>query len=282
MLISEMPEFGYVFSTISGYKNEFCGIAVRSHSTAHAKNPAVTMIMSGIEHDCYGINIQFASGSVNGATNMFLTHIYVDPNGGTNWGNRPLIENLAACSPDMIWGGDKYYFPLYIKAGSTIGARMSCNTANRVCRIGCTVYGKPNRPELVKAGSYVTTFGALSGTSTGAVVFPGKNGVSGQYTHMGTASGELWWWQVGNLINDTAMTPFSYNIDVAVGDTDNKTIVMRDVHRRNNTGEQCGKDAFGSIIPYKKVAPGTEVYARMSCISTPDVNNSIIVYGVGG
>jgi hypothetical protein len=282
MLIADMPEFNYVFSTVSGFKNEFCGIAVNAGSAAHAKNANVIMIMSGIQHDCYGINIHFASGSANGATVNFLANIHVDPNGGTQWGNRPLIENLAACSPDMQWGGDVYYFPLYIKAGSTIGVRLSSTVANRTCRIGATVYGKPTRPELVKAGTYVTTFGALSGTTLGSTVFPGNAGVSGAYTHMGTASGNLWWWQVGHMINDTSMTALAYNIDVAVGDANNKTLVMRDVNRFNNTAEQCGKDGFGSTIPFKKVAPGTQVYARVSCFGTADSANSCIVYGVGG
>lgn len=283
MLYNNAQQFNYSATNIVGYNDNGYGTHIVAAGSANTKG-TTTLVMSGvaITEDCYGISIVFCSGSTAAQATMFLTDIYIDPTGGSTWGS-PVINNLAASSPSLIpGGGDQYYFPLFIKAGSSIGARAQSSVVNARVRLGITVYGKPKYPELIKTGTKVYTFGATTASTTGTTITPGSAGAIGSYVSLGPTSGNYFWWQVGNLINDTTQSVVNVRIDVAVGDSSNKKTVMEGVFRSGNSSEQSMKTAFGNFIPFAEVGPNQQVYVRAGCSAVPDSAHSAIVYAVEG
>ncbi|MGH7949134.1 MAG: hypothetical protein ACREQF_07925, partial [Candidatus Binataceae bacterium] len=91
-------------------------------------------VFTALAFDAYFIAIQINSNNAAAAARDTIIDIGVDPAGGTSYtvlipdllgscaSNLAAISATAGCG---IW----YYFPLWIKAGSTIGARASVNNA---------------------------------------------------------------------------------------------------------------------------------------------------------
>jgi hypothetical protein len=256
------------------------GTSVPASATVNQKSATVQLIAAAtiVEH-CYGIGILFTGGATSAAAKRYLVDIMYDPAGGTNW--QVLIPNLYSNSPSLIAGGYKYFFPIRIPAGSSLGARTQCSVASGAMRVAVQLYGNPSRPELVKFGTYVEAFGVVESTTSGTALTPG-NAVIGAYASIGTTAKDLWWWQWGGIgTNDTTMGAFSQQGDVAVGDATFKKTCVDNCIQVNTAAEQSGKDAFGFKIPVRLIPAGSTVWVRSAGSGAADTTPTTTAYGMG-
>lgn len=278
-------------------ENEFCwsvdnwgatltdaglGTAVTADvTTAHVKGAAASLIAgASVTEDVYGMSILFCGGSTAGTIRRYLADILIDPAGGTSWST--LISNLLVNSPSLLLGGYRYYFPVYLKNGTSIGCQQQCSTNNIAMRVAVTLHGKPSRPDLIKVGTKFETFGAVTGTTSGTAITPGAS-TEGSYTSMGTTTNDLWWWQWGGIaVNDTS-TSTDLNVgDVACGDATNKKICVLRNSCPNKGSEECGKETMGLVRPIKHIKGGETVYVRAFYTGAADTTPTTTAYGMGG
>ncbi len=270
----------------STYTDGGLGTAIAGGGSNHLKNATITSIIAGsaITFNVYAIAIGFTGAATSTASRRFLTDIFLAHNGASQWTSTPIIADLASSSHSWLGGCVWYYFPLYIQSGISIGARCQAESAGVSQRILIRVFGKPTHPELIKTGSFVRTFGAVTATTTGTAMTPGTSVMGSYSASLGTTVEDLWWWQSGFLINDTTQLALGYFNDVAVGDATNKTIVVHHaIHCNGGTTEIAGRPNCGGIgIPYAPRKAGDQIFIRSACSSTPDAAVSGIVYALGG
>lgn len=242
-------------------------------------------IFTGAEvaNDVFGVLININSGFVAAAIKDALIDIGVDPAGGTAY--TVLVPDLATggtYSYTVAAGGSWFYFPIWIKAGSTIAARASTNNATPgTVRVLMCLYGKPRHPSLVRVGTYVTSVGVVAATSRGTVVVPGTTS-EGAWTSLGTPTKEHWFWQTGGGVGDTTATLATIHGDLAAGDATNKRIILEDERILISASEEYGKPLHPLAACYVTVPANVEIWARLQSSTTVDTNHSVAAYGVGG
>lgn len=276
---------GEIQATIDNYGTTLTdagqGVLLTASATANTKGSTVTMWTgASITDDVYGIGITFCGGNASATVRRYLADLMVDPAGGTSWAAK--ISNLYVNSPALTGGGYRYFFPLFLKAGTSIGMACQSNVASATMRVAIQLYGKPTHPELVKVGCRVETFGANTATTSGTAITPG-NAVLGTYTSVGTTSNECWWWQWGGVgCNDTTQQLNALMGDIACGSATDKKTCADSITQNNTAAEASGKEAMGLRAPYRVIPAGQTVYCRVSGSVAGDTSTDTICYGLGG
>jgi hypothetical protein len=247
--------------------------------------PAYANILAATAHDTYGIYIYVTDGSVSGTPRDIILKIGIDHAGGTTYTDSQILHLLVTSAGNTVSGGITYYFPIYIPSGSTLAASASCNSATLTAfNVGVKLYGKPTHPELVACGTYVTTFGDTTASSSGTAITSGTTSEGG-WTEVtaGTTTNSFWWFQVGFGIQDTTITSVLYAIDVAVGDATNKHIIFQDEIQFNpGTAEEKNRMLLPLHDYINDTASGIRIYVRVQCSGTADSALSVAVYALGG
>jgi hypothetical protein len=247
--------------------------------------PAYVEILADTAYDCYGIEIFIHSGAYTAEARDILITIGIDHAGGTTYTDCEINHLIATNCGTPLFGGVRYYFPLFIPAGSAIAAKASVNNATvRTVYVAVKLYGRPTHPELVRAGSYVDTFGAVTAASDGTTITAG--GVSeGNWTEVtaGDTTKPYWFWQVGWGANDSSLGALFYTMDIAYGTAGAEEIIVSDIiHSSSGSAEQMVQALANLIACVGEVDSGKRIYVRMQCHSTADSNLSTIVYAMGG
>lgn len=210
-----------------------------------------------------------------------LVDIGIDPAGGTSYA--VLIEQLVTgpSSPilvDWLAGTTVFHFPLRIPAGASVAARASAKTGTAAIGVSCTLRGRPSRPELCWAGSFVTTFGATLASSNGTTIVPGTV-AEGTWTQVGIAATKPHrYLEFGYGIDDAALAAARIDVDIGVGDAGSKRVVIQGAPVLTATSNNLVKPAAGR---YCNVAVGDILYARAQSSAALDTNNSVAIYAVG-
>lgn len=238
---------------------------------------------ANIAQDCYWMHVSVHSGNTSGQAKNHLLDIGVDPAGGSSYS--AIISNIVCGSTQGATGTGvtEFIFPFYIKAGSSVAARIqgSNGTAGTV-RVTALFWGQPTRPEAVPVGSFSQTFGTIT-NSLGESITPG-NGSYSSYVDMGAASNPLWWFQFGYQINNSTITAERTFFEIAWGDASNKHLMFRTMHV-GTTGETCGlRHLTGLSFPgaYNPVPAGANIYVRARADSAPDTGYNCSIIGIGG
>lgn len=253
------------------------GTSVPAHASANTKGADTSLIAgASVTHDVYGIFLGAAGGNVAGSDFGFLADLLIDPDGGTTWS--VLVNNLLFSNPHLVRGLYRYYFPLRLKAGTSIGMRQQCSTGAQAMRMAVKLMIKPTRPELIRTGFKVETIGAVTASSTGQAITPGANAV-GSWATIGTLTGEPWFWQCGARFQDTTLTMGSCIFDLALGDATNKRIAHTTTILNDST-ERVGKEAIGDYPPLMQGFAGETCYMRGTAGSTADSTCTGVAYGV--
>src|SRR5215211_2854506 len=137
-----IPYWGWAnaSSNITGTPATTEGTLVTGGS-ANTDGSTVTLL-SALGHDCELLEIGSHTSSANAANTSALLDIMIDPAGGTSWATTPLISDLltgytgslTATGPGIVrW----FYFPIWIKSGTSIGARVRSATASGAQRVLC-------------------------------------------------------------------------------------------------------------------------------------------------
>jgi hypothetical protein len=284
MLVTQVNEWGSIISSVADGTRPASAMGT-SITPGNNTYGSYTQLLAGasLTDDAYGILINVNSNNVSAAARDTLMTIGFDAAGGSSYTD--FITDLI-CSNATVYtqsaGGIWYYFPIFIKAGTSIAAKASVNNAtvgtlNAFVRLYC----KPSCPEAVKVGSYVTTFGATTASSSGTAITPGTAS-EGAWTQIGSAlTKPHWYWQVGFGANDAAMVANVYDVDVGVGDASNKKVLISNLPVITSAIESCTWFQPAQCSGFG--ATGDIVYARAQVgPSAADSSLSVAVYAVGG
>jgi len=287
MLYTPVNEFNWEATNFAdAFGSTTNSTLLTASGTAHVKG-ADASVMVGLAEDCYGMILCFFSGSTVTTIRRQMVDLLIDPaagvgNAGASW--TVLINNLFTGNPSVLVGksGHKFYFPLFLKAGTAIGARTQDTVIDATVRLAIKVFGKPTHPELVKFGTSVQTMGADTATTAGITVVPGVSSVYGSYSATyGTLARDAWWWQLGYGLNDSSMSDGRQAWDIA-HDTTAKILCAQGIESSAVSAEETVKEAFGHRLPIRCASAGSSVYVRaLTTNSTADSGYSAVVYAVG-
>lgn len=282
MLKGPPNEWGLVISSVADGTRPAAawGTVITPGNNAYG---SYTQVLSATSDETYLMRIVLSSWTVLTTARDALVTIGIDPAGGTSYTD--LIVDLAAsCAPTYIQalpGPAVYEFPLRIPAGASIAAKGTVNNATvGTGRISIELFGRPSRPELVKAGTFVRTFGSTPASSSGTVITSGTV-AEGAWTQLGSALTEpLWFWEFGFCVNNATMSALAHHVDIGLGDASNKKIVIPNGLVYESTSETLARTAQGRV---GLGAVGDIVYARAQTgANAASSGTSVIAYGVGG
>lgn len=177
------------------------GYGVAMTAGTSSADGSVTEIVPALAHDCEYLWLGIQGFAISGSASSALLDIMIDPAGGTSWSE--LISDLVVGGASaMSWALVStsvalglplgFHFPLWIRAGASIGARArfagaSAPTNSRVMAI---VAGGNKNPASWWCGQKVETVGTLdAANSRGQVVSPGGSGAFGSWTNLGSTTG---------------------------------------------------------------------------------------------
>lgn len=280
--VPQGPEFQWYYSnTLTTQPTAAFGTSVTPGTTAGTYGAwAQVATAANMAYDTYGVYICFNSGSTSAATRNILCEMGVDNAGGTSYVS--VIPHLLAGNASPYTtppGGVFYYFPLYIRAGSTVAFRAMSNSATAL-RVSVYFYGLPARPDAVRVGSYVDAFGVVVANRIGTAITAGTTS-EGTFTQLGSATTKpYWWWQMGFNINNTNMNAATTHTDIASGTATNRRLLIENQIWQVTSAEQIG--CVPAIIDaYKEVATGALIYGRAQTTATT-TGTTMIAYGLGG
>jgi hypothetical protein len=242
-------------------------------------------VFSALARDVFFLLININSNNVAAAARDTIIDIGVDPAGGTSY-SVLIPDLLGSCASSLgalsatagtgIW----YGFPIWIKAGSTVGARASVNNATvGTCRVRGFAFGSPKRRDRVKVGTKVTAYGITAASSRGTLVTPGTTS-EGAWTSLGSITQPAWWWQLGVGVNDSTMGAVSYFADLGIGDASNKFAVIENEAVLSSGSEALSKEGSMWGCEFDVPGSGQTVYGRLQCSGTADSNVSMAAYAV--
>lgn len=245
-------------------------------------NYAQVLTGANVSRDVFGVLINVNSNAASAGARDTLIDVGVDPAGGTSY--TVLIPDLlvSCAAPYNIGnGGVWYFFPIWIKAGSSVGVRASVNNATvGTLRTFITVLGSPRDRRLIKVGTRVEALGITAATSAGTAVTSGSTS-EGAWTSLGSLAESAWFWQFGFGVNNGTMTALAYHADLGIGNASNKDLVIENALITMTTGEQLNN--MPTTADCGKAAPaGTTAYGRIQCSGTPITGLSMAAYAVGG
>lgn len=279
MLYNDVNEFNWTTDNFGATFSE-AGFGTQLTTGAANTKGAAVELLAAVAEDVYGIAITFGAGATSGAARQFMADLLVDEAGGSSYSVR--IANLMVDAPNFNLTGYQYYFPLFIKSGSSIGVQAQCQAATQTMRCGVKVFGKPSHPHLISVGTRVETFGADTATTTGTGITPGTNALGSYTASVGTTTNNNWWWQMGYVVTDTSIVSANYHFDVKAGDGSNDKICMDGVLATGTGSEQMSKSSLGYGLPIRRIVAGSNVYVRSAAINTtPDTGLSVCVYALG-
>jgi len=279
MFYTGANEFNWTVDNF-GTNFNYNGFATAITSGAANTKGAITecIAAAALTEDCYLISINVGGGVAPGSRRNFIADIMVDEAGGTNWS--VLIPNLLFHQNNMGLGYH-FVFPLFVKAGSSVGARVQCNAPTISPRVGIKLFGKPTHPHLMRYGHTVEAIGVDTTNTLGTLTGSGTNNWSA-WASLGTSVNDNWWWQLGACCTDTTMGVSSglTMLELSAGDATNKKQLISAMGGINDAGENSYKPAFGCEIPIKSITAGDGIYARNYSNSTPDSSWYMSAYGL--
>jgi hypothetical protein len=280
-----------LFAPASMYSWSFCSVGTTRPAAAmgatvtpgfNAKG-AYAQVLSGanVARDVFGLQINFNSNAVSSAARDAIVDVGVDPSGGTSYS--VLIPNLlASCASPLITGfGLNYFFPIWIKAGSSVAVAASVNNSTvGTLRCWMRIFGSPRDRTITKVGTKCIAYGITESTSSGVAVTPGTTS-EGTWTQLGTigSNDNPWFWQFGVGVNNATITALNYSADLGIGNATNKFVVDEQRLFQGTTNEQWYDNGVSFAGAYKAKA-GDIIYGRMQCSGTPVTGISMAAYGV--
>ena len=240
---------------------------------------AYVQLGSDLTEDAYGILINMNTNFGSAASRNTVVDIGIDPAGGTSYS--VAIANLL-CGGSAAYtrngGGNWYYFPLFIPAGSAIAARAQGSVTTAI-RVGCVTFSRPANPASIRKGSFVETIGITA--PEGVVVVPGTTS-EGAWTLIGTTTLRTWWVQFGFQVRstDTAWTLSAIHVDVATGTASQKDVIIQDANVCFDSGEYMGNPPLTAGVEWD-IPAGSNIYMRAQSSGGLDAYTGA-VYALGG
>lgn len=293
MFFTPTNDFGFNVDNFGAtYTSVGLGTSVSSHASDASLYGSNTQLLVGIAEDCYGIAICLSGGHTATTNRLCYLDILVDPAagvGGTGSSWSVAIAQLFSGSAAYVTGnsGHWFYFPLFFKAGTAIGAKhQSIIASAQTIRVSVRLFGKPSHPELLRYGTKVQAIGTDTSVpiAVSGLAITAGNGVYGSWTTTSlTTSFDAWWWQVGFGVANTVTNGRGYLYDVAIN-ADTTAVLCGESFQFRTAGtlEQSGKSAMGSSLPIRNIASGSTLWVRGACDTTVDTGLQLVIYALGG
>jgi hypothetical protein len=245
---------------------------------------ATILAGASVTDDVYAMEIQVCGIGVAASGKDSLLTIGIDPAGGTSFTD--LIPNLVVSGASFNMDGNDvgavgYWFPIFIKAGASIGGKGSVNNATvGTQRVSIKLHSWPKYPHLIRVGGFVTSIGIVAASSRGTTVVPGSTGAEGTWTSLGTPTLAHWFWQLGMGVNDSTMSAEVLYADLAYGDSGTKIPIIQNLRYTVDASEMVAN--MISPLCEREVPANVEIFGRLSCNQAPNSNYSMSAYGLGG
>lgn len=284
MRLHATNEWGLIISSVDGTRPAAAmGTAITPVQNATNGTYATVLAGASVTQDVYAIEICVNSVAISAAARDCLATLGFDPAGGTSFTD--FVDLLCGQASFYgggagggVGGGVNFWFPLWLKSGTTIGMRASVNSADLTAiNAFVRLYCKPSRPELIWCGQKIEQLGVTTASSTGTAVTAGTTS-EGSWTSIGTTTRDHRFFEFGFGLNDAAMASNAYSVDISVGDATNKKTIALDHTVTTSTGEASSKPA--SPI-WARSKSGDVVYARTQVGPSGSDTHSIAVYCMG-
>lgn len=261
--------------------NTTYGTLVTASGTAHTKGSWSDVILaadwSGFTGDSFEIEILFTASAASATIIRVLADIGIDTGGGYT----SIIDNLGASAATTLGypgSGIYYRFNLKIANGAKIGCRCQSNVVSQTIYVAINVFGNPKNPALVRAGTFVRTFGADTANTQGTAVTPG-GASDGTWTQIAASTADdLWQWDASWHTNDAAWIAGSEFIDIGKGAAASEVVIAANIVHSKGGTEGATKPTGPTIYD---VPSGTRIAVRGQT-SAGETTETVIVYGVGG
>lgn len=282
MLSSPINSFAY-YATNGNAPSNTPGTNVAGNGTTINTKGIWYNVLSALTADVYWVGIAVNKLVNSGLFTHCMLDIGVDSAGGSSY--TAVVSNIIcsdASQPAQAGGGLVFYFPIYIKAGSTVAIRAQTSITTASCNVVIEAFGRPSHPHLVPAGMFSETIGL--GTAPNATPFtPGNSGANGSWASLGTTTKNLWWMQLCVQCTNTTITAMTYNFDLAYGDATNKIMLIEDMRVTTTTGESIGHycNIGGTARGACQVPAGSTLYVRGRCSGTAVTGWQAAAVGVG-
>lgn len=232
---------------------------------------------ANLANDCYGLLLWINTGNTTATIRDLIVDIGLDPAGGTSYAQAGGINNIfAPQSGNAVQGGRFFYFPLFIKAGTSVGVRGQASVATTF-RCAAWFYGRPTKPENVAVGTYSETIG-VSGNG-GTPFTCGNSAAWGAWTSLGVTTRPLWYWQLAWGHNVGTTTSQMYFAELGYGDGSNMVTIIPCMPMFNpGTAEQSNNSLYDAVW---EVPAGGTLYVRGSASGTAETTEAVAV-GIGG
>lgn len=271
-----------IYSTADGTRPT-TGMGAAVTPAQNAYGSYVTLISgASLTVDCLLLDICINNVGISTAARDCIVSLGVDPAGGTSFiGIADLVAGPASgyVSSNVGQGGTMYRFPIWIKAGSSIGVAAAVNSATLTAiNVFCRVRGAPSTPQHLYVGTYIDQFGVSVATSAGAAFTPGTTS-EGAWTSLGTLTRPANAFEVGIGVNDSTMTSAALDVDVGIGDSSHRKIAIANLPIATSAIETVTKP---TALEYAQGAIGDQVWIRAQSSGALDSAYSAAIYAIGG
>jgi hypothetical protein len=269
----------------SGYNWCYSSVTVPTTTPGFAVTPGVdsmgsyVQMVSGanLSKDCYWVRMFVLAGNTTATIRDILIDIGLDQAGGTAYAQLGGINNIfTPQAANFVAGGRWFGFPLFIKAGTSVGARAQSNVATTV-RVAMWFFGQPVHPEMLSVGTYSETIG-VSGNG-GTPFTCGSTGTFGSWTSLGTTTRPCWYWQLAWGHNVGTTTSQAYVAELGYGDGTNIVTIIKYMPMHNPAAAEASANGFFSGI--WEVPAGSTLYVRGGASGTAETTEAVAV-GIGG
>jgi hypothetical protein len=236
---------------------------------------------ANIAQNVYGFLVTVTSGFLSANQKDHLLDIGVDPAGGSSY--TAIINNIVCGQTAAVGNGKTFYFPMFIKSGSSVAARVQGSNATAgTVRIAMIFYGQPSNPEVVLVGQYSETIGAITG-SAGVAFTPGT-GAESSWVSLGTTTRSLWWWQLCVQVSNATITAHYVHVDLAYGDATNPIPIIQNLFMfyGGTTEDQRQANYQAMLEGFCEVPAGAALYVRGWSDAAPPSGYNAVAVGVGG
>lgn len=260
--IQLVNEWGNVIVSTGTTRPAATGFGATITPTQNTTGGAYAQLIAGasVTEDVYGIDININTAAVSGAARDALATLGLDPAGGTSYTD--VCDLLCSQASTYVTGsGVWYYFPLWIKAGTSIGMRGSVNSVDLTAfNAFCRLYCRPTRPELIWCGQRIEQLGVTAASSTGTSVTMGTTS-EGAWTSIGSPTRQIRYTEWGFGCNDAGMNLSVAHVDIGAGST--QKIIARDRLVIFDTSERVSK--IPGVPIWANVKAGEGMHVRMQC-----------------
>lgn len=248
---------------------------------ANSADGTAVGVIGALAHDVHFLVVGLGGISLATANGQCLVDVLIDPAGGTSWSE--LIDSLINGFTPVptaagISLGNWYYFPLFIKAGSSLGVRARTLHTVDITTGRAVMYalGNPSRPDMWWCGQKVESLGINAATSTGTNVTPGNSGAFGSWTSIGNPTAKRYGHiQMGVNGSDSTATAIGYYWQLGYG---SNKLPGSGTFFTSNTTSEVGQRLF-TLPMWCDIPAGTQMQVRGTASGTAEPHN-VGLYGV--